>query len=171
MGKIILLYLIISVGFSKVDPPNYNFSLDTLADFKPGADLESIEKKHGKSTFVTENKGMKIYKFYVSHIRYKFPVFVQINNNQVVDYLAKLPSYFLHDVFHQSMINRFGKQDLYFKKESNAVYVWNDKDGIKYTYEGACTITCFPVYISGMANTVVNTGEVIPLLKQMNSLK
>ncbi|GAB4018568.1 MAG: hypothetical protein Fur0010_19850 [Bdellovibrio sp.] len=169
MGKIILLYLSIFICFGKVDPPNYDFSLDTLKDFYPGAELSAIESKHGKAEFVRENKGVKIYKFYVAHIRYKFPVFVQINNNQVIDFLARLPSYFLHDVFHQSLINRFGKQDLYFKRDNQAVYVWNDKNGMRITYEGACTITCFPVYLTGVANTLTNSAET-PLIKQLEVL-
>jgi len=170
MGKIILLYLSVMV-WAKVDPPNYDFSLDTLKDFYVGKTLDEVEKKYGKGDFIKDNKGVQTKRFYVSHIRYKFPVFVQIANGQVVDFLARLPSYFLHDVFHQSLINRYGKQDLYFKRESNAVYVWNEKENMKMTYAGACTITCFPIYFTGTALTPPNGQAVEPLVQQFSTLK
>ena len=44
---------------------------------------------------------VRIYRFYVDQIRYKFPVFVQLDQGKALDFYAKLPSYFLHDVFHQ----------------------------------------------------------------------
>jgi hypothetical protein len=97
-------------------------------------------------------------------LRYKFPVFVQVANGQVLDFFARLPAYFLHDVFHQSLINRYGKQDLYFKKDSNAIYIWNDEEGIRFTYSGGCTINCFPIYFAGSSS---KPGPAEPLLKKM----
>lgn len=132
----------------EIEPPNYNFSLDTLADFYPGKKFEEIKKKYGKPELAI-NKGVPIYQFYVSHLRYKFPVYVRIYNNESVGFFARLPSYFLHDVFHQSLINRYGKQDEYSKVGNAAVYIWNNEKNIKFIYQGQCTLNCFPMYLSG----------------------
>ena len=88
-------------------------------------------------------------RFYVKQLRYRFSVMVQIEGNKVVDFFATLPSYFLHDVFHQSLINRLGKQTRYFYQENSAVYLWKNKKGIDFIYRATCTITCFPIYLAG----------------------
>lgn len=150
LGIVLFLNTFVNVSLAKVDPPNYNFSLDTLKDFAPGGDLETIEKKYGKGIVVNRIEEIVSVKFFVAHIRYKFPVFVQLYKNKVLDFYATLPSYFLHDIFHQSIINRFGKQDKYIITNGHALYVWNNVDGIKYFYTGTCTITCFPIYFSGV---------------------
>ena len=137
----------------KVDPPNYNFSLDNLSAFLPEAPFTAMEQKFGKGELISENNGIKEYKFLVSQLRYKFPVWVQVYEGKSLDFFAKLPSYFLHDIFHQSLINRYGKQDKYFNKENNSVYVWNNKNNVKHVYNGSCTITCFPVYYAGLIAT------------------
>ncbi len=69
---------------SKVEPPNYDFSLDQFTPFMPGKDLDKKYKKE-----LTFNKhGFKTYKFYMAHIRYKFPVYIQTKNNIVTDFFA-----------------------------------------------------------------------------------
>jgi len=153
MLKYFFLYLFILLAIiqpvsSQIEPPNYDFSLDTLADFYPGKKFNDMEKKYGKGE-LTLKETIPIYKFYVAHIRYKFPVFVRIFNGESVSFFARLPSYFLHDVFHQSLINRYGKQDEYTKIENMAVYLWKNKDNIKFIYQGQCTLNCFPMYITG----------------------
>ncbi len=132
---------------AKVEAPNYNFSVDTLSDFSPGTTVESIEKKYGKGSVERNVRGTQTLKFFVSHIRYKFPVLVQVNEGKVIDMYARLPSYFLHDVFLQSLVNRIGKQTSYKKTGEHAHYVWVTKD-LRHIYDGACTITCFPIFYS-----------------------
>lgn len=144
------IYLIAPSGHTKVDPPNYDFSLDTLEDFAPGKKVGDIKNKYKKLVMVKDTDELKIYKAYISHIRYKFPVFIAIDGDKVKEFYAVLPRYFLHDVFHQSLINRHGKQNEYLKKEEGAIYVWNKSKGVKHIYRGACTITCFPLYYSQM---------------------
>lgn len=154
MRKILLFFflLIPSLLLAEVTPANYNFSLESLKVFKPGTPREAFEKVYGKGeVWKKENKTI-ILKYYVAQIRYKFPVFVQIFENKVVDYYARLPTYFLHDIFHQSIINRIGKQDKYYRIENNALYKWVNKKGIDYIYSGTCTITCFPIYYSEALN-------------------
>ena len=106
---------------AKVEAPNYNFSLETLADFFPEKKIDDIEKKYGKSEVMGDKNGIETLKFYVAHIRYKFPVIVQAKDGKILDFFAKLPSYFLHDIFFQSLVNRIGKQKDYRKVGEEAV--------------------------------------------------
>ncbi len=132
---------------AKVEAPNYNFSLDTLADFFPQKTIDDLDKKYGKPEVMNVKDGIQTIKYYVAHIRYKFPVIVQAKEGKVLDFFAKLPSYFLHDVFFQSLINRLGKQDYYKRVQEEAVYRWN-KNELTHVYSAACTITCFPIFYS-----------------------
>ena len=149
MHKLILILpcfiLIFQPLNAKVEAPNYNFSVDTLSEFYPGTSVESIEKKYGKGSVERNSGSIQTLKFFVAHIRYKFPVLVQVSENKVIDMYARLPSYFLHDVFLQSLVNRIGKQTTYKKTGEHAHYVWNTKE-MRHIYDGACTITCFPIF-------------------------
>lgn len=153
--------LFVNAADSKVDPPNYNFSLDSLEIFKPGSTKASITAKYGKGEVLNDGD-ITLVKYYVSQIRYKFPVFVQLKAGVSVGFFARLPNYFSHDLYHQSLINRYGKQTKYHKQENHAVYSWSNQNGITRTYQGACTITCFPIYYS-----VEITGLEESLLKKM----
>jgi hypothetical protein len=130
---------------AKVEAPNYNFSLDALSEFFPDKQVSSLETKYGKPELMSDEAGIKTLKFYVAHIRYKFPVIVQAKDGAIVDFLARLPSYFLHDIFFQSLVNRYGKQTTYKKTGEEAFYVW-DKNPLKHIYSASCTITCFPIF-------------------------
>jgi hypothetical protein len=150
--RLIMRFLIIFITFicantySKVEAPNYNFSLDQFSEIEPGKAFPPDEKKFGKPTFLEKRGDLELYRLRVAHIRYRFPVMVQVAQKKIVDFHATLPRYFLHDVFHQSLINRFGAQDKYFKIEENALYIWESKGDLKRVYSGTCTITCFPIY-------------------------
>ena len=132
---------------AKVEAPNYDFSLDTLAHFFPEKTISDAEKKYGKPESMGTKNGVETAKFYVAHIRYKFPVIVQSKDGKILDFFARLPNYFLHDMFFQSLVNRMGKQKEYKKVGEEAYYVW-EKDGLKHVYSAACTITCFPIFYS-----------------------
>jgi hypothetical protein len=137
---------------AKVDPPNYDFSLENLKPFFPGESKQALIAKHGEG-LILKNGFVETRRFYVSQIRYKFPVVVTFYQDQVVDMFATLPSYFLHDIFHQSLINRFGKQDKFINYNGTALYTWANKDNKNLNYSSTCTITCFPLYFSAsMAN-------------------
>jgi hypothetical protein len=154
---------------AKVEAPNYNFSLETLADFFPEKKIDDIEKKYGKSEVMGDKNGIETLKFYVAHIRYKFPVIVQAKDGKILDFFAKLPSYFLHDIFFQSLVNRIGKQKDYRKVGEEAVYSW-EQDSLKHVYSAACTITCFPVFYTvfpskpanGLKPLIVKMKESVP---------
>ncbi len=152
---------------AEVEPPNYNFSLEALDVFMPGKSLEDIEKSYGKGELYTDGEFAQI-KFYVAHLRYKFPVFVQIKDKKSVGFFARLPQYFSHDLFHQSLINRYQKQDEYLKKEEQAVYLWKKEAGLKRIYSGACTITCFPLYYAVESTKEEENSEA--LLKRFSKI-
>ena len=139
-----LLFSLSPPLFSKVDPPNYDFSLDTLEVFEPGKTVKEVEQNF-QGKVLNKSGPVTLKRYYVAHIRYKFPVMVQFKEGKVIDFFARLPSYFLHDVFHQSLINRYELQDQYTKKEAQAVYIWKE-DKVRRIYQGQCTITCFPMY-------------------------
>ncbi len=131
---------------AEIVPPNYNFTLDQFNIFHPGQLLPKIKEKYGKGRIVFTQNEMTTYEFFVQHQRYNFPVFVQTYRKKVIDFYTPLPSYFLHNIFHQSLINRLGKQDSYKRSEHTAVYNWRNKKGFTYTYSGQCSFTCYPVY-------------------------
>lgn len=133
---------------AKVEAPNYDFSVDTLKEFFPGSKVSALDAKYGNGQTMSKDRRGTTKKFSVSHIRYKFPVLVQEKDGVVLDFFARLPSYFLHDIFLSSLQKRFGKQTEYKKTGEEAYYVWKDKD-FKYVYSAACTITCFPIFFAG----------------------
>lgn len=136
--------------FGQIQAPNYDFSLDSLRVFFPTSSVEQMSAAHGEFELMEEKDNTRLLRFNVAHIRYRFPVFVQVDEQgRALDFFARLPNYFLHDVFHQSIINRFEKQNHFLNKDGTAVYRWNNRDGMNLTYSATCTITCFPIYISG----------------------
>lgn len=151
---------------AKVDPPNYNFSLETLDDFFPEKKLEEIEKKYGKGELINDNGVLQKRKFQVAQIRYKFPVIVQSKDGVVLDFFAKLPSYFLHDIFLQSLVNRLGKQTTYKKTGEEAFYVW-EKEPLRHIYSAACTLTCFPIFYTVHPIKTDSPVFFVPLIKEM----
>ena len=159
------LFLILTSSLqSKVDPPNYDFSLDKFDEFMPGKTLDKERQKE----LAFNKDGFKTYKIYIAHIRYKFPLFVQTKNNIITDFFARLPAYFLHDIFHQSLINRLGNQDVYKKVEEQAVYVWKDKNNMRHYYSGGCTITCFPIYYAVKIVKSDYGQAFVPLIEKLN---
>lgn len=152
---------------AKVEKPNYDFSIDTLSEFLPGKSLENIEAKYGKGETLSEENGLKTIKFSVAHLRYKFPVLVQVRGKEVEDTFARLPSYFLHDVFFQSLINRYGKQARYKKTGEEAFYVWEEKD-LKHVYSAACTITCFPIFYA-VQKSEPSTSTIMDKMRKSNN--
>lgn len=165
----LLLYVSFKMtsGLAAVDPPNYNFSLDQLAAFSPRKTISAIDSQF-KQEIIDSKSETQVLKYNISYLRYKFPVFVQAHNNVITDNFVRLPSYFLHDVFHQSLINRLGPQTLYKKEEESATYIWSNINGIKHIYHSTCTITCFPVYYAQIPIKKPNGAkDYKPLIQKM----
>lgn len=152
----------INVLNAKVEKPNYEFNIDIFNDFLPGKTLDGLKSKYGSPEVMSEVSKVQTLKFTVTHPRYKFPVIVQAKEGVILDYLARLPSYFLHDVFFQSLVNRLGKQNEHKKVGEEAYYVWNAQE-TKHIYSAACTITCFPIFYAVQPAAPTST----PLLEQM----
>lgn len=166
--KILLTLLInISTAFPKVDPPNYNFSLNKFDLFLPGKTFEEIKKKYPNSTLLKKKGQYKIYRYEISHIRYKFPIIVQFRNDVVSDFHARLPTYFLHDLFHQALINRYGSQDIYKNTKEQSLYIWKNKQNNRHYYSGACTITCFPIFYAVKRMSQQQAGDYKSILEQL----
>ncbi len=173
IATILIAYCsIVNEANSKVDPPNYNFSIDSLKVFFPGSNFKAVVKKYGKGNIIDDTTPIITYKYYVAQIRYKFPVYVQVFEGKVLDFFARLPTYFSHDLFHQAIINRYGKQDTYKKIEENALYTWKNEKGKKFIYNGTCTITCFPIYFAGLVLVPpAKAGGYQALIHKMSALK
>ena|SRR5690554_1475123 len=129
---------------AKVEAPNYHFSINELNSFLPGKTIEPVS---GQYLLLNKKGDIHLYKTEIRAERYLIPIFITLEKNKIIDFYAKLPSYFLHDVFFQSLINRFGKQDSYKMKDEHAVYRWDQKELLIH-YSATCTITCFPLYLS-----------------------
>ena len=165
----VLLHLLALIMFfndeiarGRIIPPNYNFSLDSLEVFHPGKTLLDIEKRYGKGEIIKKGGKIQLMRFYIKQDQYRFSVKVQVKGGKVIDFFANLPSYFLHDVFHQSLINRLGKQTRYFRQENSAVYIWENKGGTDFIYRATCTITCFPIYLTGRPSKSKDSKEGSP---------
>lgn len=130
---------------AKVEAPNYNFNIDTFEDFLPGKAIKELDKKFGSAEEMSNDRQTRTLKYSVSNIRYKFPVIVQEQEGIVLDFHARLPSYFLHDTFFQSLRNKLGKQSSYKKTGEEAYYTW-EVPPLRHIYNAACTITCFPIF-------------------------
>ena len=144
---------------AKVESPNYNFELSSLDDFYPGKFVSEIEKKFNKGEAMGKEGELTTQKFIIKHQRYLISAIVQEKSGEIQDVLFLLPSYFLHDVFFQSLVNRLGKQTIYKRIGEEAYYVWT-KDSFRHVYSAACTITCFPIFYaiekSNGQNTILN---------------
>lgn len=170
MTKIYLTFLLtIFISpelFGKVDPPNYDFNVKKFDLFMPGAKLTDIEKTYNNKELIFKKDGFLTYKFLIEQLRFKFPIFVQFKDGIALDFHARLPQYFLHNIFHQSLINKLGPQDIYKKVDEHAIYVWNNKNDLKHYYSGSCTITCFPIYYAVKQVKPKAKGSYKPLIEQ-----
>lgn len=152
---------------AKVESPNYHFDTDSLFDFFPGKNLSVLETKLGKGEILSEESGLQTIRYYVSEPKYKFPVIVHARDGVIEDFLARLPSYFLHDIFFQSLVNNYGKQKIYKRFNEEAFYVW-EQENFKHVYSAACTITCFPIFYSVEK---IGTSEKSILQKMKNAAR
>ena len=130
---------------AKVEAPNYNFNNETFEDFLPGRSIKELDKKFGRAEEMSNDRQVRTVRYYISNTRYKFPIIVQEQEGVVLDFHARLPSYFLHDTFFQGLRNKLGKQTNYKKTGEEAYYTW-EKPPLRHIYSAACTITCFPIF-------------------------
>lgn len=149
MKKILLFTLFLANFplFAKVLPPNYNFSFDSLNSLLPNSSVKEAQQIFGESSLNYKEGSSTVEMFKVKADFYHLTVFIQHQSGIIQDTYIKLPSYFLHDVFHQSLINRYQKQQEYYLEDEHAIYRWSNAK-LEMTYSSTCTITCFPIYLS-----------------------
>ena len=148
MKWLFISFFLFNISEAKVTPPNYDFSLEQLQDFYPGKNLTELRQKLGNGEKLKTVGETELYRYFVDYYRYKFPVVVQVDKEKVLDMLATMPSYFLHDIFHQGLINKWGKQSIYKRHREEAYYQWNEIPDFDIAYSASCTITCFPIFLS-----------------------
>ena len=153
---------------AKVESPNYKFDLEGLSDFFPNKPISNLDSKFGKGELMGNEGGIQTLKYVVKDLRYQFPVMVQVKDGLIEDFFARLPSYFLHDVFFQSLINRNGKQTNFKKTGEEAYYVW-DIAPLKHIYSAACTITCFPIFYA-VEKKEAQTKSILEKMKLANKI-
>ncbi|MFI5391353.1 MAG: hypothetical protein ACHQYQ_08330 [Bacteriovoracales bacterium] len=159
---LIFFFTYVFISHAKVDAYNYNFSLDQLKPFTPGNRISDIKDL----VFLTKKGEYSLSRTEIVYNRYKFFIYIQAQGEIILDFFARLPSYFLHDIFHQALINRLGKQSSYIKKETAALYIWKTNDGLTHYYQGTCTINCFPEFYSVVGKNF--PPDVVPFLERMD---
>jgi hypothetical protein len=144
----LLLSTIIPV-YALVEPPGKHFSLEKILPLGVGNRFTAEELPDGTRNpkLVHRLKGLETYRLEIIHQTYYFIGFLKVKDEIIVNNYFRLPPYFLHDVFLQSLQTKFNKQQRYLKLEETAYYWWEDEK-IKRIYGGACTITCFPEFYS-----------------------
>ncbi|MCB9092583.1 MAG: hypothetical protein H6620_08500 [Halobacteriovoraceae bacterium] len=157
----------------KVDPPNYNFTLDKLAIYYPDKPFSEIEKLHKERLqLIKDEQEIKLYKVLIQDRRYTFSLFFHTSKGKILDFYTRLPNYFLHDVFHQSLINRYGKQKEYKLTNGVALYQW-EVDNLKILYSGTCSMTCFPIFLTvyKMKYPEPELGSFVPYYLQLDGVE
>ena len=129
-----------------VDAPNFNFNFDSLKDFFPRQDLATLDQKFTPQV-LQANGAYRWQKYQLTHPRYQIKILAQAWQDKVADFFAPLPSFFSHDLFLQALIKRLGPAQKMAKQGEEAAYFW-EQDQLRYIYAAACTITCFPVYLT-----------------------
>ncbi len=158
MKKLLLFFCLSFQLFAETTIKESNFSLDRLMPFFPNSDFLKVKEGHPDFLTVSSESGPKIIRISYKSSGYLLPIYIHEKDNKVVDFFIRLPSYFVHDLFHQSLINKFGKQDSYFTSGQNALYLWNNKEGNRHIYAATCTITCFPIYYT-VSPATIKKGE------------
>ncbi|MCB9060141.1 MAG: hypothetical protein H6622_01295 [Halobacteriovoraceae bacterium] len=162
--------LLLYPGFllGQVESPNYDFSLDQIKSILPDSKIEDVKKTFPDLELITDTKKKKVFKVKLKHQRYIIHAELNVVEDLVRDIFIRLPSYFLHDVFHQSLINRYGKQNFYKLKNEHAIYIWDKLEKYKIVYSSTCTIQCFPIYLAIISKNTDQLGEYISIFDEMN---
>lgn len=153
----------------EIKKPDYSSTIKSLQIFYPGQSIKDIEKIRGKGEIYSKRGEELVYQYKIDYFGYDFPILIQVKEGVVLGLWASLPTYFVHDIFHKQLIEMYGKQDHYFKKENSALYLWRDEDGNSVMYSGQCTLTCFSSYIFVVNNKLPKERRT--LLKQFRDFR
>ena len=169
-SHLVVSFFVLSISslLAQVEAPNYDFSLDQIKPILPGVKIADVKKALPEIQAITSTKKRQVYKVKLKHQRYVIHAELNVFNETITDIFIRLPSYFLHDVFHQSLINRYGKQNIYKLKNEHAIYIWNKIENFKIVYSSACTIQCFPIYLTLVSKKTQDISGYTSLLDEMN---
>ena len=100
---------------------------------------------------------------------YRYPLFIQVYNQQISDFYLTFPSFMLHDSIFEALIQKWGKQQYYQRNNFSAIYHWKNINAGLFAaiYEANCSITCFPVSLS--LQSLSMPKEVLPLWQQFHT--
>lgn len=98
--------------------------------------------------FQKKSESHQIHVSYWQYSNYRYPLFVQVINNVVVDIYLTFPSFMLHDRIHEYFIKLWGKQSFFKQSSLSAIYQWTKQPNVIAIYEANCSITCFPVFLT-----------------------
>jgi len=118
------------------------FKFEIIENFFPDKKLNEKQLKNS----IGKLKQYTLVEEKINFENFTFSGFVAADNNGIIhEVIFRLPTYFLHDSFYQSLINRFQKPSKYHLKSEQASYEWEKPYFIHY--EATCTITCFPIFL------------------------
>lgn len=130
------------------------FSLDFLSPFLVDTSLEKAVDTHGpgqKMRALTDS--LERTRFSVaSPGGHTLTLWAQSRGDRIMEFYATFPTQMSGSVVHRALLSRYGKQEKFFKKNEQAIYLWNNADGKKITYSIQCSLTCFPLYLAVWAN-------------------
>jgi hypothetical protein len=128
-------------------PPMEAFKYEDLERFLPGTTLDTKDPKLER---LSQGPQSELYRFLIDHNHFKIPVSIQVLKDSKIihDVVFTLPTYFLHDPFHQELIKRWGPQDRFLNKNETSVYMWKSEKGVAKIYEAGCSIVCHPISLS-----------------------
>lgn len=164
--SLIILFLSVDIlALEKSDSKN-SFTLSDIESYLPGKNISDELKTQIKAQLIQNKNDTKLWRFFIKENTYVIALFFQEKNNLILDLYLALPSYFLHDSFHQTLINKFGKQDRFLHHNGTSVYSWINKSDIEILYSATCTITCFPIFLNIYQKN--NDSGFIPFSKGLN---
>ncbi|MBP9681454.1 MAG: hypothetical protein KBD76_08615 [Bacteriovorax sp.] len=162
----IFIHFLVSIFsvLAEITPPNYEFTLKSIDNFKPGKNIEEVKKQNPKFDLFEDSGDQKILRFKLMRANYSLDVYTQVKKDIITDLFVRLPQHFLHDIFLLDLQKQWKKQDRYVRHDRSALYVWLNREETNIIYHGSCSITCFPMFIE-----IVSTNkDVIPMYQKLN---
>ena len=158
------LFAFIFLVHAEITPPNYEFTLKSIENFKPGKNIEEVKKENPKFDLFEDSGDQKILRFKLKRTNYSLDVYTQVKKDIITDLFVRLPQHFLHDILLSDLQKQWKKQDRFVRHDRSALYVWLNRDNTNIIYHGSCSITCFPLFIE-----IVSTDKtIIPMYQKLN---
>ena len=152
---------------SPVDDPVYpQFEFGQLAPFQVGKLVSDIPVQF-KPVEINLKNALKINRYELSHLGYKFPIFVQFAETIILDLFVRLPSYLLHDFFINLLLIITECSKNISSKIRLRFTLWTTNE-VKRVYSGGCTISCFPIFYTEINNSENRPADYRSLYQLLN---